>query len=593
MRVFQDQYQGGDGKTRTAESWSVKLTDHKGVLRQIATGQRDKKTAEAVGRSLERLVRCRVSGEPLDPVTAKWLEDISPRLRATLGKFGLLDAARIAALRPLTEHIDGIDGEPGWKQYLISKGNTPLHIDRFTKCVHQALEGSGATYWSDISVTRIMTWLNGQRADEFNAAGKRTRRGIGAASANRFVTALKGFGRWMQREGRVSDTPLEGLRKLNAKIDKRRPRRALDVNELRWLLEATRKGPTRAKMSGPERVMLYRVATETGLRANELRNLTRLSFQLDGNYPTVTGQASFSKRRRDDVLPLRHDTAAELREFFGDKPPTAKAFNMPDDSSDVVRRLFRPDLAAARRRWIIAAATPEEREQREASYTLCYVDAAGRYADFHALRHTTGTLLVAGGANPKTVQSLMRHSDINLTMSLYTHTVVSQEAAAIAALPSFGTAPTQQQAKPTDTNDATATTANDAAATGGNNAMATSENNAAASAGNTPAEAVKMPAAANSPQNSPGNTAKSSPENSPRNSPFLCGLLATRTVKSGQMGVIGENAENDEKHQENVGFLRKKEKPTLGVEPKTSALRKPCSTIELGRRVDTSIEVLL
>jgi len=438
-----------------------------------------------------------------------------------------------------------------------------------------------------------MTWLNGLRADEYDAAGKCTRRGIGAATINRFVTALKGFGRWMQREGRVSDTPLEGLRKLNAKTDKRHPRRPLAVSELRWLLDATRKGPTRARMSGPERTMLYRVATETGLRSNELRNLTRLSFQLDGEFPTVTGQASFSKRRRDDVLPLRRDTAAELREFFGDKRPTAKAFNMPDGSADVVKQLFRPDLAAARRAWIAAAATPEEREQRDASCTLQYRDAADRFADFHALRHTTGTLLVAGGANPKTTQSLMRHSDINLTMGLYTHTIADQEAAAIAALPSLGTAPTQQQTKPTDTTDTPAnaptTAANDATATGENNTPATSKNSEETTAGNTPAVVENVPTVENDTENQPEN----GPKNSPRNSPETCGLYGTCTVKPGQSGVSEANTENDEKHQENMGFLKKKEKPTLGVEPKTSALRKPCSAIELGRRVDVSTETLL
>jgi len=61
---------------------------------------------------------------------------------------------------------------------------------------------------------------------------------------------------------------------------------------------------------------------------------------------------------------------------------------------------------------------------------------AGRL-DFHALRHTFGTLLAASGVHPKTAQDLMRHSDINLTMTRYTHTLRGQQAAAIEALPVF------------------------------------------------------------------------------------------------------------------------------------------------------------
>ncbi|HUW34633.1 MAG TPA: tyrosine-type recombinase/integrase, partial [Planctomycetota bacterium] len=69
---------------------------------------------------------------------------------------------------------------------------------------------------------------------------------------------------------------------------------------------------------------------------------------------------------------------------------------------------------------------------------LAYVDAAGRYADFHSLRHTCGSLLAAAGVHPKVAQSIMRHSDINLTMARYSHVYNGQEAAAIAKLPDFG-----------------------------------------------------------------------------------------------------------------------------------------------------------
>ena len=54
---------------------------------------------------------------------------------------------------------------------------------------------------------------------------------------------------------------------------------------------------------------------------------------------------------------------------------------------------------------------------------------------FHSLRHSFGTMLAASGVHPKTAQTLMRHSDINLTMSRYTHTLRGQEATAVESLP--------------------------------------------------------------------------------------------------------------------------------------------------------------
>ena len=70
-----------------------------------------------------------------------------------------------------------------------------------------------------------------------------------------------------------------------------------------------------------------------------------------------------------------------------------------------------------------------------------YRDDAGRVADFHSLRHTAGTLLAATGVHPKVAQSLMRHSDINLTMSRYNHVLIGQESDAVAGLPDLAAPP--------------------------------------------------------------------------------------------------------------------------------------------------------
>ena len=53
--------------------------------------------------------------------------------------------------------------------------------------------------------------------------------------------------------------------------------------------------------------------------------------------------------------------------------------------------------------------------------------------------------------SPKLAQELMRHSDINLTMKIYTHVDLPDKAAAVERLPTFpGTSPKQQRATGTD-----------------------------------------------------------------------------------------------------------------------------------------------
>ena len=94
------------------------------------------------------------------------------------------------------------------------------------------------------------------------------------------------------------------------------------------------------------------------------------------------------------------------------------------------------DLASARRFWIAETDDPAEKRRREKSEFLLYCNKAGLFADFHGLRHTFITNLGRAGVDPKTAQILARHSDVQLTMNVYTHVSRTAEVAAINALPS-------------------------------------------------------------------------------------------------------------------------------------------------------------
>ena len=120
-------------------------------------------------------------------------------------------------------------------------------------------------------------------------------------------------------------------------------------------------------------------------------------------------------------MPLRADTAAELKVILSVKLPDVYVFNVPVKTA----KMIQADLEAS---------------------GIPYKDETGRYADFHSLRHDTGSLLCASGVNVKTVQSLMRHSDVNLTMSIYSHTLAGQEAQAVESMPNLSLPSSQKQA---------------------------------------------------------------------------------------------------------------------------------------------------
>ena len=165
-------------------------------------------------------------------------------------------------------------------------------------------------------------------------------------------------------------------------------------------------------MTGPDRAMLYRLALETGLRWSELASLKRRSFDLKAKPPSVTVEASHSKHRRQDTLPLRKETARALEEYLADKLPLADALPMP--KGKVGAKMLREDLAVAE---------------------VPYRDAGGRVVDFHALRHSFITNLANSGVHPSTAQRLARHSDVNLTLSRYTHMTLDTQGEAVEQLP--------------------------------------------------------------------------------------------------------------------------------------------------------------
>ena len=429
MRVFKATFKDHKtGQAKRTTNWYVELTDHLERVQRVPGFTSKAATAE-LGRKLEALIDCRGAGLTPDRTLARWLEDMPPRLRTRLVKIGLLDTERAAAGKPLAEHVEDFRAD-------LKAERTARHADLVAGRAGRLLDGCGFKQWSDLSPERVTAYL----ADLRN--GKKE---LSVQTSNFYLQAAKQFCRWMVTTRRASESPLVGLKALNVRTDRRHDRRVLTADELRRVIAAAEIGLAFRGMSGADRAMLYRVAVETGLRASELRSLTRASFRLRGDPPTVTVQAAYSKRRRTDALPLRPAMAAMLTDFLATKHPGAMAFNMPP--STCTAKMIRRDLSAARAAWLKEAEhDPEEHRRREATWYLKYTDDAGRVADFHSLRHTFITNLARGGVHPKTAQTLARHSTITLTMDRYSHTILTDQSDALACLPNLPAVAAQRAA---------------------------------------------------------------------------------------------------------------------------------------------------
>jgi len=149
---------------------------------------------------------------------------------------------------------------------------------------------------------------------------------------------------------------------------------------------------------------------------------------LNAPHPFIQLRAATTKSKRADVLPVRANLADLLRKAKGDA----------SDGDRVVKVLPR---IPTHRKYLAAAGIP-------------WLDDAGRRANIHCLRHSYGTLLSKGGVSPREVMSLMRHTDLRLTMKVYTDPRIFDLAGAVEKLPiTLGTSDEAQAAQATGTDD--------------------------------------------------------------------------------------------------------------------------------------------
>ncbi len=382
------------------------------------------------------------------------------------------------------------------------------------------VEGCKFKKLSDLNAGRVAGWLADRRKPKTDKDGNDLA-GLSVASSNHYLVAVKSFGHWLVKDRRSPENPFAHLSRLNARVDVRHERRALTQKELEGLIGAAEKSDeTFRGMDGSTRAMLYRLAAMTGLRASELASLTPASFDLTSDPPMVTVQAACSKHRREDVLPIHLDLAARLRQWLTERERpqgdqrTVLAFDraachgqaklerlFPGTWAEKAAKMLRLDLEGAK---------------------IAYVTDAG-IADFHSLRHTFISNLVAGGVHPKLAQQLARHSTITLTMDRYSHVGLLDMNTALESLPNIVT-PDSQTMRATGTTDEAA----DFSCT----------------------KSCTRPAEINHSQ------------------PFLTGLMATQSAS-------GQKQENPQFFAENEGFEPVK---VVGLEPTTYGLKVRCST---------------
>ncbi len=338
-----------------------------------------------------------------------------------LEKAGVRDPFAAHRATPLADHLTG------YAASFADKGHTTRQADQAVGRCRAVFDGCRFRTLADLDAEAVEKWLARRRATPKGEGG------FGVQTSNHYLTAAKAFANWCVRTSRLAANPFQHLRRMNAGVDVRHRRREFTADEFAALVAAAGGGLPIRGLSGPDRAMLYTVASFTGLRASELASLTATSFALDATPPVVTVAAAYSKHRREDVVPLHPELVSQLRGWLAGFAPTAPLWPGNWAKHFEASDLIKADLAAARADWL-ADCPADERERREGSDFLLYRDCGGRVADFHSLRHTFVTNLVRAGVQPKDAKQLARHSSITLTMDRYAHVSLHDTAAAVAKL---------------------------------------------------------------------------------------------------------------------------------------------------------------
>lgn len=281
----------------------------------------------------------------------------------------------------------------------ISAVEHPL-VERFLEALwlEKGLsEHTRSAYGTDLAL--LNGWLQ-QRAVELPKAGRevlldhlswRMNQGYKARSTARLISAMRGFYRYLLREGLIQEDPT--LQVQMPKLGRPLPK-SLSEADVEALLAAPELGTA---IGLRDRAMLE-VLYACGLRVSELVSLTLEQVNLRQGVLRVLGKGS-----KERLVPMGEEALLWVERYY---------------------RQARAELLAGRPSDVLFPSQRGEQMTRQAFWYRIKLQAQqagiGKSLSPHTLRHAFATHLLNHGADLRAVQMLLGHSDLSTTQ-IYTH----------------------------------------------------------------------------------------------------------------------------------------------------------------------------
>lgn len=282
-------------------------------------------------------------------------------------------------------HLSPAIGE--YLAYLrIEKGASPHTLSNYKR----DLEAYGAYLPEGVDVDDITP----DDAASFEAS--LTRDGYAASSVKRRMSAIKGFHKFLIREGYTKKDPTAVL--VMPKIPAKLPD-VISIEQVGAMLDLQ----TDPSAIGLRNRALLEVLYGCGLRASEVCNLNTPDVFLDEGFLRVFGKGS-----KERLVPISGKALEALGEYLG-APRAELSMHAKAPKPQDVQAVFLNSRGG--------------RLTRQGLHLI--VERAGRGVGIeglhpHTLRHSYATHMLQGGADLRVIQEMLGHSDISTTQ-VYTH----------------------------------------------------------------------------------------------------------------------------------------------------------------------------
>jgi len=249
----------------------------------------------------------------------------------------------------------------------------------------------GFLVWRQSGAAGVITGEDADEADEDDDAdgGERDAHRLSHKTMARVISSVHSFFKFLRLEGIREDDPSELIE--TPKQERKLPDVLAPEEVDHFLASIDESTP-----NGLRDRALFELIYSCGLRVSEAATLTFDGLFLEEKVVRVLG-----KRRKERIIPFGDDAAAALARYLSEARPLLAKGSRSD-------RVF-----------LNRAGKGISRKGIWKRFDLIR-QSAGVEAKVHTFRHSFATHLLAGGADLRTVQELLGHTDISTTQ-IYTH----------------------------------------------------------------------------------------------------------------------------------------------------------------------------